>query len=326
MRKVLFAVAPVFAFAALTAPVALAQTRSPEDVKHADALFKQAQKLRDAGQLSQACAGFAESQRLDPALGTLLNLADCHADEGKTATASAEFEQAERLAQARKDREREAFARDQVNALASRLSYVQIVPAPGATFETVTLDGAPLERASWSVRVALDPGAHQLVFAAPGKRPRTVDLTVSGPGVQTVPVAALDPAVAPPPPAPRPPPPPPPPPPAQDAGMRTLGFVLGGVGVVGVGLGSYFGVAAISKKNSGNAHCTGKLCDAQGLSLESDAHTDATVSTVAFAVGAAALAAGAYFVLTAPASQSARLQVGPAFFARGGGAAAEVTW
>lgn len=108
--------------------------------------------------------------------------------------------------------------------------------------------------------------------------------------------------------------------------MRTLGFVLGGVGVVGVGVGSYFGVTAISKKNSGNAHCTGKLCDSQGLSLESDAHTDGAVSTVAFAVGAVALAAGAYFVITAPASQSAQLQVGPVLLAHGGGAAAEVTW
>src|SRR5580700_11407036 len=112
MRKVSFAVVPVLASAlvALTAPVALAQARSPEDVKHADTLFKRAQKLRDAGQVSQACADFAESQRLDPALGTLLNLADCHAAEGKTATASAEFEQAQLQAQTRKDREREAFA------------------------------------------------------------------------------------------------------------------------------------------------------------------------------------------------------------------------
>ena len=95
---------------------------------------------------------------------------------------------------------------------------------------------------------------------------------------------------------------------------------------MGLGLGSYFGVTAISNKNSGNAHCSGKLCDAQGLSLESSAHKDATVSTVAFAVGVAALAAGAYFVIAAPSSRSAQLHVGPMVLARGGGAAAEVTW
>jgi hypothetical protein len=309
------------------APAALAQTKSPEDVKRADALFKQAQKLRDAGQMSQACADFAESLRLDPALGTLLNLADCHAAEGKTATALAEFEQAEHQAQARKDRERESFARDQVSALSPRLSYVQLAPAPGATFDTVTLDGAPLERTTWSGHVALDPGVHKFVFSAQGKVARTIDVTVSGPGAQTVPVASLDPIAAPPPPPPPPrPPPPPPPEPAQGSPLRTVGFVLGGVGVVGIGLGSYFGVTAISNKNSGNAHCSGKFCDPQGLSDESDAHSAATVSTVAFAVGAVALAAGAYFVFTAPSSQSARLEVGPLVLARGGGAAAGVTW
>lgn len=102
--------------------------------------------------------------------------------------------------------------------------------------------------------------------------------------------------------------------------------MLGGVGVAGLAAGSYFGVTAISNKNSGNAHCSGKLCDARGLSLESDAHTDATISTIAFAAGAVALAAGAYLVLTAPSSQSAQLQVGPLMLARGGGAAAAVTW
>jgi len=323
MRKAPFAAVPLLVLA--LAPTALAQSKSPEDVKRADTLFKQAQKLRDAGQVSQACADFAESLRLDPALGTLLNLADCHAADGKTATAFAEFEQAEHQAQARKDHERESFAHEQVNALSPRLSYVQLAPAPGATFDTVTLDGAPLERATWSAHVALDPGPHKLVFSADGKVPRTVEVTVSVPGVQTVPVASLDAIAAPPPPSP-PSPPPPPPEPSRGPSLQTLGFVLGGVGVVGIGFGSYFGAAAISNKNSGNAHCSGKFCDAQGLSDESNAHTDAAVSTVAFAVGIVALAAGAYFVLAAPSSQSAQLQVGPLMLARGGGAAAQVTW
>jgi hypothetical protein len=328
MRKALLAAALLVVLALDTiTPPAVAQTRSPEDVRHADILFKEAQKLRDAGQIQKACDAFAESQRLDPALGTLLNLADCHAAEGKTATAFAEFEEAERLAQTRKDRDRASFAHDQVNALSPRLSYVQLAPAPGATFDSVTLDGAPLERATWSVHIALDPGPHALVFSAQGKVTRTVEVTVSAPGVQTIPVAALDAVAAPPPPPPPlPPPPPPPPPPAPSSPLRTVGFVVGGVGIVGVGLGSYFGVAALSSKNDGNAHCSGKFCDAQGLSLESDAHSKATVSTIAFAVGAVALAAGVYLVVTAPSQQAAQLRVGPMVVGRGGGAAAEVTW
>jgi serine/threonine-protein kinase len=105
-----------------------------------------------------------------------------------------------------------------------------------------------------------------------------------------------------------------------------VGFVVGAAGIVGVGVGSYFGVAAISSKNDGAAHCSGKFCDAQGLSDENDAHTKATVSTVAFAVGAVALAAGAYLVLAAPSKSAAQLRLAPVVLARGSGAAAEVIW
>jgi hypothetical protein len=98
------------------------------------------------------------------------------------------------------------------------------------------------------------------------------------------------------------------------------------VGIVGVGLGAAFGAAALSSKSAGDSHCAGKFCDAKGLSDESSAHSQATLSTVFFAIGAVALGAGAYLVLTSPSSQSAQVRVAPLVLARGTGAAAEVTW
>jgi predicted negative regulator of RcsB-dependent stress response len=64
----------------------------------AEAAFDAARKHLDAGELDQACAKFEASQRLSPAVGTLLNLADCHERAGRTATAWATFRSCATLA------------------------------------------------------------------------------------------------------------------------------------------------------------------------------------------------------------------------------------
>jgi len=64
----------------------------------------------EAGQLADACAPFAEIQRLSTAVGTLLNLADCEEKLSQTASAWAEFRSAAGQS------EREGIARDRAAA------------------------------------------------------------------------------------------------------------------------------------------------------------------------------------------------------------------
>ena len=64
---------------------------------------------------------FAESHRLDPSGGTILNLALCHEKEGKLARSWSEFTEA--IAFARRDyrADREAEAQDHAGKLEPRL-------------------------------------------------------------------------------------------------------------------------------------------------------------------------------------------------------------
>jgi hypothetical protein len=86
------------------------------------------------------------------------------------------------------------------------------------------------------------------------------------------------------------------------------GLLAGGAGVVGLGVGAYFGVRAFSKQGVVDDHCHGALCDATGLDADDDAHTSAAVSTIAFVAGAALAAGGAVLFFTAgdfPAGRAA---------------------
>src|SRR5882672_5018849 len=76
--------------AMLGATTAGAQSRDPAA---AEALFREGRAAAQRGEWETACPKLRESQRLDPAAGTLLNLADCEQHRGKVATAWQLFRQ-----------------------------------------------------------------------------------------------------------------------------------------------------------------------------------------------------------------------------------------
>jgi tetratricopeptide (TPR) repeat protein len=110
-------------------------------------------------------------------------------------------------------------------------------------------------------------------------------------------------AVAPPPAAPAAPtavvapqPPPLAPAPADDAadGLATGAIIAGSVGLVGIGLGVGFGLAAQSDLEESDRYCDGNQCTSQiGVDAAKDASRAANVATVGLAAGGALLALGA---------------------------------
>ncbi len=322
MLGVLVRLAPLtlltFTTLAFAVAPAVARAQSASDQAAATALFKQGRDLMAAGKYADACPKLAESQRMDPGAGTLLNLATCYEKNGQLASAWTTYQDAASAAQKAGEGDRVKAARAKVAALEPTLPTLTIVvpaAADRADLE-VRRDGALVGRAAWGAPIPVDPGPHPLDASAPGKPPWHGQALVGGAGAKVsievppladaaipanpVPAMPVAPTPATAPAAPAAPPADTTTPPSSGGAQRTIALITGGVGIAGLGVGGVFGILAMSKNNSTSGHCNGSVCDAPTIASLSDARTDATVSTVGFVAGGVLIAAGAVLYLTAP--------------------------
>jgi len=289
---------------------------SDTDRTQAQLLFNQGRDLMSAGKYSEACAKFAESQRLDPGGGTLLNLALCHEKQGKTATAWADFNEA--LSAALRDRrpEREKLARDHIAALEPQLSRL-IVQTDRATSDAglaVKIDGRDVSRSAWGTPVPVDPREHDVEAVAPGKEPWTKHVVLRGAETLTVTVPELralsdSPTLSTATPSS-----------GRDASSssrsRTVGYLTAGFGLVALGVGTTYGLSAINEQKLADPLCPADRCSQPGLDHNRVAVRDAWISDGFFAVGLVAAALGTYWILDpgqkpAPLSSSTRPPLAP---------------
>lgn len=100
------------------------------DPATAEALFREGRSAAEAGNYAVACPKFEESHRLDPAPGTLLNLADCEEHRGQILRALQHFHQLHAELPATDERKPIAAAR--ARALELRAPELRIVPTAAA--------------------------------------------------------------------------------------------------------------------------------------------------------------------------------------------------
>lgn len=286
----------------------------------AEYLFRQGEKKFDSGQYHEACNDFAESLRLGPKLGTLLNLALCHETVGKPATAWSEYHHGAAWAAQNGQKDRHDFAQQHALALESKLPRVLLQLPADRAIGSVEVDGEPLPDSRWYLPVFLDPGEHAVTITAPGKQRASVKFRViSSPTEQLVSVPALADEVLPPPPPARPGPAPAADP---DAKRRLAGLVTMGAGAASLLVGVTFAVLAIDKRGDIGERCSGHLCTAEGAEVYRDAQHRATVATVATVLGVAAGGVGAWLYFTSRPPQAGTRP--PAIGVRGGPRGAEL--
>lgn len=286
-----------------------------QDARAASVLaYDQAEALMAQGKVSEACPRYAESHKLDPQLGTLLHLADCLERNGQTASAWATFRDAAEIADKKGD-PRKQVAEQRIQTLIPRLSRLQINVPAGLELH-VERDSIVVGSALLSAPVPTDPGPHTITASAPGRQTWTGTAVVKADGSITVitipelakevpssPESSVTPTV------------PTSTKPADTPETSKPGFVAqhwpaltaGAVGVVGVAVGSVFGLKSMSKKDEADQHCDGAKCrDTEGVNLRNDAYAAGNISTIGFAIGGVGLAAGAvlWFVLPASSSQT----------------------
>jgi hypothetical protein len=320
VRTALLVPAALLAFAVAVAPVARAA--GPDDATNAAealALYHEGVALLDAGKVEQALAKFRNSQALSPTAGALLNIADCHARLGKTATAWAEFLAAARLARAQGKPVHEAEGQRRADVLQPQLSYLTITATGAEPGLEIRRDGEPVRVLGEALPV--DPGQHEITATAPGRQPWTITIEIgreSAREVARVPplVRQVAPAAAAPPPLTEPRPAPQLPP----AGASQRGpWIVAGAGAVSLLAGGVFLALAIRANDAAKTLCkTPSSCpDDNGLA---DAHRrdiDVTVANVAIGVGVATVGVATWLLWRGHRREAAGRTPGVASFGVG---------
>jgi hypothetical protein len=277
----------------------------PRDASsQADTVFREGRRAAEAGNFTTACLKFAESQRLDPSTGTLLNLGDCEEHLNHLSAARNYYQTA--LSQLGKSDPRVAPAQEHLAGVEGRMPRLTVRVSPTSPPGTaVSRDGVPVAPATFGIAIPVDPGAHVFVVTAPGYQDQRESMVLDDresreflalPGPALSLARARPDAGAPtqgPPDSNEASPPP--------RGARTAGWIVLGAGVVGLVVAGVSGVVLLDEKSTVANHCSRPTgCDSEGAAAASANKTWLPVNTIAWIAGVAGTGVGAYLILSAP--------------------------
>jgi hypothetical protein len=280
---------------------ARARADDARDPAAAEELFRQGRAASQRKDFTNACAKFRESNRLDPAVGTVFNIADCEEKLGRLATSWTLFQEVvQRLPS---DDERRTIASERARSLEARVPTLTIhLVHSDRTDVVVRRDGVVLGAASLETALPVDPGEHTVIVEAPGTQSALFTSQVGAGEHASLEVklgtlststglpkdTALRASA----------------PPAQSS--HTAAYVVGGVGIAGMITGLVAGLIVLNKKSTVNSECVDKQCSQAGIDAANSGKTFGVVTTVGFVAGALGLGAATYLFLSAPAAENPR--------------------
>lgn len=272
----------------------------------AEALFRSAQGAAQEGDWHTACDRFEESNRLEPAPGTVMNIARCREELGEFASAWKSYmEAAQKLPEG--DR-RVAFARRKASELSQRVPRIILSPPEETGVDyTVTVGGVVLEQATYGVPLPFDPGALKIVVSAEGREDNVAEvmllegerleygLALGRPqlGHSSEKTAQVDDELA------------------RPGPWRTVALVGGSLGL---GSAIFGGVWMGIEAGKVNDHCDAKQCDPTGLDAASRGRSAVYFTAAGAAVAVVGFGLAGY--LTFKKSENSKIQLAPLY---GGG-------
>jgi hypothetical protein len=281
-----------------------------------DSLLAEGKRLMAARQYAKACPKIQESQRQAPAASKLVELAICHEKQGKTATAWREFNAV--IRQGVGTDASSKTARSHLNDIEPRVSRLTVNGRPGVDTKAIhlTIDGLPIEDSAWGTPIPVDPGNHVIVASVGGEQQwsgrvsigeyadqKTVEVPVgqAASSAQAQAAGKPEPTVEvtekleKPPLAEKAAEEDEPPRPSRPHRPAT-GYVMLGAGLVGIGVGTYFGLKAMSLRSKSDEKCL-RGCTQEAVDYNNDAKTAAWGANIGIGVGALVFGIGSYLLL-----------------------------
>jgi len=273
-------------------------------------LMAEARELRDRGDLAGALKRFSAADSIMGVPTTGFEVAATQAQLGQLVEARETLRHVLAIAPGADDPEPFNEARSKARALdqqlLARIGTLRFeISGVSPTDELeLSVDGEAVRKATLSLPFRVNPGHHAVLVRSHGREvkrevdaveARAVDVELAfAHDAEPEPAAAAPPTTngsaqqAPPEVVATP---------QASKGLPTLAYVGGGVGAVGIVVGSITGISAISHKSAAKKGCIGNNCPPSTWNDLDSARSLATGSTVAFVVGALGLAVGVGAIL-----------------------------